>query len=63
MIWMMTVMILPILMMWIMTMMMILQDSDAPVALGVVTGSVKERDSDHGHRRGDCQRGDPPELK
>ena len=43
---------------------MILQDSNAPVALRVVTGGVKERDSDHSNCRGYCQRSDPPvELK
>ena len=39
---------------------MILQDSNAPVALGVVTGGVKQRDSDHSDCRGYCQRSDPP---
>ena len=43
---------------------MILQDSNAPVALRVVTGGVKKRDSDHSDCRGYCQRSDPPvELK
>ena len=39
---------------------MILQYGNAPVALGVVAGRVKEGDSDHGDRRGDRQWGDPP---